>query len=381
MPRIPLTKLLIVDDEAAQMQALCKTLEQEGYSATGFTSPGEALAALHGGEFALLLSDLQMPGMDGISLLRAALAVDSNLIGIMMTGQGSIATAVIAMQAGAFDYILKPFKLSAVLPVLSRALEVRRLRLENGELVRRLRERTDALEVANKELEAFSFSVSHDLRAPLRALHSFLGELGEDYSAQMPAEAQRLLNRAGSSARRMGQLIEDLLRFSMMGRQSLSKEPVRTAALVQEVLDELLQEHVDRQIETHVDDLPDCLADPSLLKQVFVNLLSNAFKFTRRKELAKIEVGCRMQGGEQVYYVRDNGAGFNMKYAERLFGCLERMHRQDEFEGSGVGLSIVQRIIVRHGGRIWAEAEVDMGATFHFSLPAIGETCAIGKAD
>jgi two-component system sensor histidine kinase/response regulator len=368
MPGITLARLLIVDDEVAQMEALCKTLGTEGYSTFGYSSASEALTALPKGEFDLLLTDLMMPEMDGISLLRAALTVDSSLIGIMMTGQGTISTAVSAMQAGAFDYILKPFKLSAMLPVLSRALGVRRLRMENAELARHVRERTDELEAANKELDAFSYSVSHDLRAPLRAIKGFSRMLGEDYSTQMPPEAQELLDRVTANTHRMEQLIEDMLRFSKMGRERLSKTPVRTTTLVQEVLDELLAEHADRQVEIRLGDLPYCLADPSLLRQVFINLLSNAIKFTRRKENATIEVGCQQQGGEHIYFVRDNGAGFNMTYADRLFGVFQRMHRNDEFEGTGVGLSIVQRIILRHGGRIWAEAEVDKGATFHFSL-------------
>jgi two-component system sensor histidine kinase/response regulator len=369
MPGIPLARLLIVDDEVAQMEALCKTLEIEGYSTSGYSSAREALRALPQGDFDLLLTDLMMPEMDGISLLRTALTVNSNLIGIMMTGQGTIATAVSAMQAGAFDYILKPFKPSAILPVLSRATAVRRLRMENAELVRSVRERTDELEAANKELDAFSYSVSHDLRAPLRAIKGFSRILAEDYSTQMPPKAQQCLNHVTASTDRMEQLIEDLLRLSKMGRQRLSKRPVRTATLVREVLEELLGEHAGRHVEIHLGNLPDCLADSSLLKQVFVNLLSNAIKFTGRKENATIEVGCRQQAGEHIYFVRDNGAGFSMKYADRLFGVFQRMHRNEEFEGTGVGLSIVQRIILRHGGRIWAEAKVDEGATFHFCLP------------
>ena len=362
-------RIIIVDDEAAQMKALCDTLRDEGYVVTGFTSANEALTALRSQEFDLLLTDLMMPETVGISLLRAALEVEDNLVGIMMTGYGTIGSAVEAMKAGAFDYIVKPFKVSVILPVLSRALAVRQLRLENAELARRVRERTAELEAANKELEAFSFSVSHDLRAPLRAVDAFSSILAKDYSAQMPPEAQRLLNHVTTNARRMEQLVEDLLRFSQLGRQSLSKQPVRTAVLVQEVLEELRKEQADRQVEIHVGDLPDCVGDPALLRQVFVNLLSNAFKFTRRKEKAIVELGYRRQEGEHVYFVRDNGAGFDMVYAQRLFGVFQRLHRADEFEGTGVGLSLVQRIIQRHGGRIWAEAEVDRGATFHFSLP------------
>ncbi len=167
----------------------------------------------------------------------------------------------------------------------------------------------------------------------------------------------------------MNQLIDDLLRFSRLVRQPLSKRPVNIPALVREVVEELSKERAERHIELNIGDLPDCVGDPSLLKQVFVNLLSNAFKYTSRKEKATVEVGCQQREGETIYFVRDNGAGFDMQYAGKLFGVFQRLHSPDEFEGTGVGLSIVQRIIQRHGGRIWAEAEVDKGATFNFSLP------------
>src|SRR5881409_340512 len=189
----PPAKLLIVDDERAQMAALCDTLEREGYFTTGFTSAKEALATLRGQKFDLLLTDLMMPEMDGITLLRAAQQIDRNLVGIVMTGHGTIDSAVEAMKAGALDYILKPFSLRAILPVLSRALVVRRLRIANFQLEERVRERTDALEHANQELEAFSYSVSHDLRAPLRAIDGFCRILSEDYASQLGPEAQRYL--------------------------------------------------------------------------------------------------------------------------------------------------------------------------------------------
>jgi light-regulated signal transduction histidine kinase (bacteriophytochrome) len=285
-----------------------------------------------------------------------------------MTGEGTIATAVEAMKSGAFDYILKPFTLSVIVPVLARALAVRQLRLENAELEQRVRERTSELEAANKELDAFSYSVSHDLRAPLRAVHGFASILIQDFSAQMPGEAQQLLNHVTTNARRMEQLIEDLLRFSHLGRRPLSKRPVNMSALIHDVLQDLRKQHGDRPVDVRVGDLPDAVGDPALLKQVFVNLLSNAFKFTRQKEQPVVEVGSDWQTGEQVYFVRDNGAGFDMHYAEKLFGVFQRFHRADEFEGTGVGLSIVQRIVQRHGGRIWAKAAVDQGATFFFTL-------------
>ncbi len=370
MPDTDLARILIVDDEAAQMKALCNTLRDEGYVTTGFASAKAAVDELRSQKFDLILTDLMMPEMDGITLLRSALEIDPSLIGIIMTGEGTIATAVEAMKTGALDYILKPFKLSAILPVLSRALAVRRLRIRNAELEQRVRERTAELEAANRDLESFCSSVSHDLRAPLRHIDGFSSLLIENYASQMPEEAQRLLKFVSSSALRMGQLIDDLLHFSRLGRQQLTKQPVNISGLVQEVLDELAKEQDGRSVELRVVQLPDTVGDPSLLKQVFINLLSNAYKFTRQREKPMIEVGWRQQKDEKVYFVRDNGAGFDMKHADKLFGVFQRLHRQDEFEGTGVGLSIVQRIVQRHGGRIWAEAELGKGATFYFTLPA-----------
>jgi two-component system, sensor histidine kinase and response regulator len=362
-------RLLIVDDEVALLKALCDTLRDQGYETTGFASGRVALAALQSAKFDLLLADLMMPEMDGIALLQAALESDPELVGIIMTGEGTIATAVDAMKTGALDYILKPFKLSAILPVLSRGLAMRRLRLENAELTQRLREHAAELEAANKDLEAFSFSVSHDLRAPLRAMDTYCGIIEEELGDKLGESGRRMFKVVRDGTQRMGRLIEDLLVFARLGRQSLSKQPVSVSALVREVVDDLGKEQTQRKIEVRVRDLPDCLGDPALLKQVFVNLLSNAFKFTRQKEEALVEVGCDQRGGERTYFIRDNGVGFDMRRADRLFEAFHRLHGGREFEGTGVGLSIVHRVIRRHGGRVWAEAEVDRGATFYFTLP------------
>jgi len=362
-------RILIVDDEAAHMKALCDTLRDHGYETVGFSGANAALAALRQKPFDLLLADLMMPEIGGIELLHSALETDPNLVGIIMTGEGTIATAVEAMKTGALDYVLKPFTLSTMLPVLSRALTVRALRMENAALTRRLQERTDELEAANKELGAFSFSVSHDLQAPIRAILGFSGILLDQHSPNLSDEGRRLLNIIQGSAKKTGELIEGLLRLSHLGRQPLMKRPVSTSSLVQEVVDDLRKQQGDRRIEIQVGELPDCIGDQLLLRQVFVNLLSNAVKFTRRTENALIEVGFRREGAEEAYFVRDNGAGFNMQYAEKLFGVFQRMHSGDEFEGTGVGLSIVERIIRRHGGRIWADSAVDKGTIFSFTLP------------
>ena len=369
MPESPLPKILIVDDEIAQMTALCNTLQDHGYVTVGCSAGSKALLELEKTEFDLLLTDLMMPEMDGITLLQAALKRKSDLVGIIMTGEGTIATAVEAMKSGALDYILKPFKLSAILPVLARALSVRRLRLENQELQRRVQSRTAELEAANQELESFSYSVSHDLRAPVRHVQGYADILKKSAESKLNEDERRFLGSIATSAAHMGHLIDDLLRLSRLGRQSLTKLPLDIAAMMRRVWQELSEAEPGREIELKMGDLPNVQGDAALLQQVFVNLLSNARKFTRKQTKAAVEVGWQKQGQEGVYFVRDNGAGFDSKQAEKLFGVFQRLHRADEFEGTGVGLSIVQRIIQRHGGRIWAEAEVGQGATFFFTLP------------
>jgi two-component system, sensor histidine kinase and response regulator len=370
------TRLLVVDDELALVKALCHTLEAEGYCTAGFTSAAHALNALRAGQFDIVLTDLTMPEMDGIAFLRAANGINPDVVGIVMTGHGTIATAVEAMKAGALDYILKPFDLSVILRVLARTQAMQRLRRENAALLQRLSERTVELEtanrelqVANRELEAFSYSVSHDLRAPLRTIAGLSGVLLEDFGTLMPSDARSHVSTVSAQALRMGQLIEDLLRFSRLGRQPLSKQPVDVAGLVREVVGELRALEPDRTVEILVGDLPGAAADPSLLRQVFVNLVSNALKFTRHRAKAVIRIAGSRQGAASLYSVEDNGAGFDMRQADNLFRIFHRLHRNEEFEGTGVGLSIAQRIVERHGGRILAQAQPDSGATFSFTLP------------
>jgi signal transduction histidine kinase len=246
--------------------------------------------------------------------------------------------------------------------------ERRQAENEIRKLNKHLAERSLEVEAANKELEAFSYSVSHDLRAPLRAVDGFSRIVLEDYASELSEEGRGFLNRVRENAINMGQLIDDLLAFSRLGRQPLKKESIVTTELARQVLDELKQEQNGRRIKASVADLPNCMGDPKLLKQVFVNLLSNALKYTRKCEVVHIKVGWEQINGEPVYFVKDNGAGFDMKYADKLFGVFQRLHRSEEYEGTGVGLAIVQRVINRHGGRIWAEAVIDNGANFYFTL-------------
>jgi light-regulated signal transduction histidine kinase (bacteriophytochrome) len=231
-----------------------------------------------------------------------------------------------------------------------------------------LEERATQLAEANKELEAFSYSVSHDLRAPLRAVDGFSQAVIEDYGPQLPAEGQRYLETIRKSAQRMGMLIDDLLAFSRLSRAALKKQPVNTGQLVRNVIDDLCSERTGRQIEVRVGELPPCDGDAALLKQVWINLISNAFKYTGKREAAVVEIGCESSPEGDAYFVRDNGTGFDMRYAHKLFGVFQRLHRAEDYEGTGVGLAIVQRIVHRHGGCVWAEAEPDRGATFHFTL-------------
>jgi signal transduction histidine kinase len=367
-------RLLIVDDEAAHMQALCDTLEDHGYETVGCQNGEAALAALQRSPFDLLLADLMMPGMSGIALLREAIAIDPTLVGIIMTGEGTITSAVDAMRSGALDYILKPFKVSAILPVLGRGLTVRRLQLENAALERRVKEHVVELEAANRELDAFTRSASHDLRAPLNIIMGFSSLLVKDLSTQLQPEQREWLTHIERSAQRMNQLIDALMRLSRVGRQTLMLQTVDTDALVRGVVEELRKDEPDRQLELKLDPLPRTTADASLLRQLFVNLLSNAFKFTRNTEQALIEVGCTTLEGEgPVFFVRDNGAGFDVTRAKHLFAPFQRYHRADLFEGSGVGLSIVQRIVQRHNGGIWAQAAPNEGASFFFTLRDISK--------
>ena len=243
------------------------------------------------------------------------------------------------------------------------------LREMTGQLERRVVERTAQLEAANKELEAFSYSVSHDLRAPLRAIDGFAHILEEDHAPHLDAEGKRLLSVVRSNSRRMGALIDDLLAFSKLGRQPINLVSTDMTGLVREVWSEIHAGQPGGYNTLALSTLPTAQGDRSLLKQVWANLLSNASKYSSQQEFPKIEVSSEENELEAIYRVRDNGAGFDMKYYGRLFGVFQRLHASTEFPGTGVGLAIVQRVVVRHGGRVWAESKVGEGATFFFSLP------------
>jgi PAS domain S-box-containing protein len=239
----------------------------------------------------------------------------------------------------------------------------------NEELEERVRERTAELSAANKELEAFSYSVSHDLRAPLRAIIGYSQFISEDYATQLDAEGKRLLRVICSEALRMGQLIDDLLAFSRLGRQRVEITDIDMTALALSAFQYLASASPGQAPELSIKTLPSVRGDRAMLRQVFINLFDNAIKFSRRRKVPLIEVGGWTEQHQNVYYIRDNGVGFDEKYGAKLFGVFERLHTDPEFTGTGVGLALVQRIIQRHSGNVWAESKVGEGATFYFAIP------------
>ncbi len=267
---------------------------------------------------------------------------------------------------------------STMFDVTARRSAESRVQEMNGELTHR----AELLEAANQELEAFSYSVSHDLRAPLRHIDGFAGLLSKRAGESLDATGRRYVETIAEASRRMGRLIDDLLLFSRTGRTAMHHERFPAEALVREVLAELKEEMANRPIEWVISPLPEVSADRSLLRQVWVNLLANAVKYTRPRNPARIEVGATTDEGrgEQVFHVRDNGVGFEMAYVDKLFGVFQRLHRADEFEGTGIGLANVRRIVLRHGGRTWAESQPGEGATFFFTLPLTSSSSPFAPA-
>ncbi|MGB9716023.1 MAG: PAS domain S-box protein [Thermodesulfovibrionales bacterium] len=244
--------------------------------------------------------------------------------------------------------------------------EIKKLNLE---LEKRVAQRTAQLEATNRELESFSYAVSHDLRAPIRAIDGFSSIVLEDYSEKLDDEGKHLLTVIKENVKKMDRLINALLTLSRIGRKDIELMEIDMANLAKEVFDEVKLLVPDREIQLNINSLPYASGDPAMIRQVFFNLISNAIKFTKTRDVAVIEIDGREEQGEYIYSIKDNGAGFDMQFADKLFGAFQRLHTDKEFEGTGIGLATVQRIIHRHGGRVWAEGEVNQGATFYFSLP------------
>ncbi len=267
------------------------------------------------------------------------------------------------------DDVGKPVRIiGTVLDITQRKQAEEEVRILNEQLEQRVAARTEELRAVNKELEAFNYAIAHDLRGPLRHIHGFAEILAEQAGPSLDDASKEHLQAIQKGAHHMAHLLEDLLSLARLGRQELSKQDCGLSALVKEVVTTLQPEIRDREVEWRIAELPFVDCDPTLMKQVLSNLLANALKFSQTRERAIIEVGQTTIDGEPVIFVRDNGVGFNMKFSEKLFGLFQRLHRQEDFEGTGVGLAIVQRIIQRHGGRVWAQAELNKGATFYFTL-------------
>jgi two-component system sensor histidine kinase/response regulator len=384
-------------------------------------SGNEALRLLLDHDYAVILLDVNMPGLDGFetaNLIRQRKSLEHTPI-IFITGVSDTETHVSrGYSLGAVDYILTPVlpevlrtKVSVFVELFKKNQQLKRqalrlrqahddlelrvqsrtfqlavaneslqkeigerqraeeaIRYINAGLEQRVLERTAELATANRELEAFTYSVAHDLQAPLRNILSYIQLLDEDWESKMPPETKQYMKRIASRTKYMAQLISGLLNLSIIGKQELKRQKVHLKDMVDEVVASLSSDLTDRQIDWQIGALPVEACDANLIKQVFINLLSNSVKYTKPQANAVIEVGQMHSHAEAPIFVRDNGVGFNMKYADKLFGVFQRLHPAAEFEGTGVGLATAERILRKHGGRIWVEAEEDKGATFYFTI-------------
>ncbi len=385
--------ILLVDDRPENLAALEEILADIDLEMVRALSGNEALRLSLKHDFALVLMDVQMPEMDGFEtaeLMRSNPKTRHLPIIFVTAGMKELQYEFKGYDAGAVDYMAKPIepiilrsKVAVFLDLYlqRRELEVHRQHLQTlvdrrtvqlrqaaQELELRVIERTDELQQVNRQLESFAYSVSHDLRAPLRHIDAFSQILMDDYADRLDEEAREVLQRIVVGCGQMERLIDSILSLSRTARQPLNKVTVDVERLAHEAYGELVSEEEQLRIDFAIGALPECLADPILLRQAMVNLIGNAVKYSRKQECPKIEVGSYPQDGKTVYFVRDNGIGFDMQYSDKLFGVFQRLHSVREFEGNGVGLAITQTIIQRHGGKIWADAEVDRGATFFFTL-------------
>jgi two-component system sensor histidine kinase/response regulator len=377
--------ILLVDDVPSNILVLEELLAKEGRSFLKAYNGKEGLKMALEKEVDLIILDVQMPDMDGFEvaqILKSNNRTKDIPIIFATATKKEHHSMVQGFEEGAVDYLFKPLdreitraKVAVLLKIQLQKKELieKNKSLENAtkqidQLNKELLTNMEQLKTMNEDLESFSYSVSHDLRAPLRALISYSQILQEDFYDKLDDEAKGLIDRIKYNSNRMNVLINDLLTFSKMGRKQLAKTTVDTGEMVKKVIAEL-SETQQHKAAFKISALENAYGDPSLLQQVWINLLDNAVKYSSKKEKPEIEIACGRQNGELIYSVKDNGAGFDMKYADKLFGVFQRLHSPKDFEGTGVGLATVQRIIKRHGGRIWVDARENEGATFSFTLP------------
>lgn len=369
MNQIP--KILIVDDKPENLIALETVLRDLDVELIKATSGNEALKETLHHNFALALLDIQMPEMDGYELASILRSEDQTahlpfiFISAVYTDNLNIFKGY---EKGAFSFITKPFEPDILLNKVKFFLEKYQQEMKLIELNQVLTKKNEELEYSNKELESFSYSVSHDLRSPLRAINGYAEMLVEDFNDELSEDSKRYLSMIQGNAKNMGELIDGLLAFSRLGKKPVEKQNVDMKKMVESVWQQL-RGTAPSGTSVNILSLPHVKGDYILLNQVMSNLLSNAIKYSSKKELPEIEIGSKEQNEENLFYVRDNGVGFNMNHKDKLFGVFQRLHSQKEFEGTGVGLALVQRIVAKHGGKIWAEARENEGATFWFTLP------------
>ncbi|MDJ0763154.1 MAG: response regulator [Myxococcota bacterium] len=360
-------EILIVDDRKENLLALEKILAETGSRLVKALSGEQALAATLERDFALAILDVQMPGMDGYELaeLLRGDAKTKNMPIIFLTAAYSEEAQIFkGYESGAVDYIVKPYNPTILVSKVSVFLEMH----AQQEALRRHRERLAAV---NEELEAFAYSVSHDLQAPLRVIKGYGQALLEDCLKKLNNQEQDYLHRVLHQAGRMSQLIDDLLALSRVTRAEMTYEPVDLSKITREISAHLREAEPGRNAVIRIADNLTALGDPRLIYQALDNLLANAWKFTKHRGQTEIELGLLTRNGEPIFFVQDNGAGFDMKYADKLCAPFQRLHSNKAFPGTGIGLSTVHRIVKRHGGRLWFESEVDKGATFYFTLKDI----------
>jgi len=355
--------ILLVDDEEEILDLLGDLLLKRNYNVLKAQSGELALELLRNNEVDLVLLDIMMKGMSGLSVLEIIRKDDKlkTISVIIVSALSDSNNRINGLSLGADDYISKPFDREEFLARINTHLKLQSLRKELLEKER----------AANKELEAFSYSLAHDMRSLLIGIKNNAELLQISYSDRLDAEGKDILNWVTTSSSRMNMLITDTLEFSRLVHQELKKEEIDIAQLCKDIFEELKKVHSGRKIELKIDVIPSSQGDKSMLRQVFVNLLSNALKFSRTRDIAVIEVGAISKDKEIIYFVKDNGVGFDSTHADKLFDVFMRYHKQEEFEGTGVGLSIVNRVVQRHHGRVWAESKVNEGAKFYFALPKI----------